>query len=505
METTTRIEAPLPPRKGLPQDTRFRPGVHGILAVLLVLVFLATRLPDLPGPMDGDETFGIRLCEKDYPGLIAAAAEDISHPPLFFALTKAWHDLGGRAAWWLHLLPLLLSLGSLAAFFLLCRELRLTGPAVLLALAYQAVNFFVLTFATYLRLFILLQMMSLFSLWAFVRFCKEPVSTRKTWWPLIGINLILVYSHYWGWIWLATQGLYLLIAQPRRVVSFTLHGLILLAGFAPWAWVVYQAAQAKGTLVSQISWIAPPDAFELIYFYAMLDGLAPLPHTTLVGLALFLGVGLAGWVLGRDMPETSLPPQPRVWLLLTLTAFVPVLVTFLLSHLAPQSVWAERQLIISAVPYWLLVAIGIWRFPWPIARTVLTALTLAWALGSAYEPLFVRQRRLNWPSLVHRLHAARLETHGPDLVQTREFFIEWALSYHLEQEGIPDLRAVQTPELNDMTGDAFWFAYRDTTWKEDLSPQEYWKARGYLVSEPLRIRQVTQTVYVVLLRKRFPL
>ena len=40
------------------------------------------------------------------------------------------------------------------------------------------------------------------------------------------VNVLLVYSHYWGWVLVGTEGLYLLLCRREKVLPFAVSVLV---------------------------------------------------------------------------------------------------------------------------------------------------------------------------------------------------------------------------------------------------------------------------------------
>ena len=145
--------------------------------------------------------------------------------------------MGGESLLWLRLLPALVSIAAIIPFLLLCRELKLKQSEWNLALLLLAVNGYLIKYAQELRMYSLLMFLSLCSLWLFVRFFKAEHASRKQLGCLFLINLLLVYSHYAGWIVVMVQCLALVIWQRRKAKAFLIAFALLLLAYAPWAFL----------------------------------------------------------------------------------------------------------------------------------------------------------------------------------------------------------------------------------------------------------------------------
>src|SRR4029079_18117402 len=137
----------------------------------------------------GDEVFTLWTAAQDCHGLLASVVGDVVHPPLFYVLLKIWIDVGGQAILWLKLLPAMLSIASVAPFFFLCRELKVTPAARNLALWLMAVNGLLIGHSQELRMYGMLFLVTLISLWLFVRLINRP-NNEWTGATLLVVNLV---------------------------------------------------------------------------------------------------------------------------------------------------------------------------------------------------------------------------------------------------------------------------------------------------------------------------
>lgn len=65
---------------------------------------------------------------------------------------------------------------------------------------------------------------------------------------------------------------------------------------------------------------------------------------------------------------------------LSLFSFLPIVLSFLVSQVFPESVWGERHLIIVAAPYMILVAVAVYRLRPYWLKAVMVFLVLAWSV-----------------------------------------------------------------------------------------------------------------------------
>ena len=140
-------------------------------------------------------------------------AQDLIHPPLFYALLKMWIGVGGDGLLWLRLFPVLFSFLALIPFIYLCRELKLNNATIAIALGLFAVNGALIKYSQTVRMYTLLMFLSLMSIWLFARYFNRG----KSWIWLVVVNILLVYTHYFAWLVVGGEFLIILLFQRIKI------------------------------------------------------------------------------------------------------------------------------------------------------------------------------------------------------------------------------------------------------------------------------------------------
>jgi hypothetical protein len=460
---------------------------------LFVVVRLAVRTAEC---LDGDEIFSLGVAGQSWPGLWSAAARDVSHPPLFYALLKVWIALGGTSLAWLRLLPTLIAIATLIPLWGLCRVLGIGAGERVATLAMVAMSGFLIAYSAHLRMFSLLQLASVGSLWAFARWLDSPAMGLRGAGPLLAWNALAIGAHYWGWVVVGCEGTYLLAFARRKVPALALIAGLLALASLPWAYAVVRAAAARGTYTSPITWIQRPHLSDVIGFYASLHGGFPLRRSTLLGLALF-GTPIVAWAWAAARRGE----RSEAFRLLAWFAVVPVAFTLIASLVLPQSVWAERSLIICAVPYLMLVAVAACRLP-GAAGTAMPLLLATWALGSGTLAL-PGSHKLRWDELAARLARTEPGASGLVPVYTVERFVAEPLRFYSVAQKTTDrlrIERVDPVMIDRLEGSHFWVVYRensDVRWPLARRPEAMLADRGYRVGPMTRISAVDQRVWAV--------
>lgn len=306
-----------------------------------------------------DEIFGVHAAEHDWGGMIRFVAQDLIHPPLFYALLKLWISVGGDSLMWLRLFPVVFAVLAIFPFLQICRELRLGWKSMALALLLFSANGALIKYAQEVRMYSLLLFLSLMSIWLFSRFFIKG----KGFVALVFVNILLVYTHYFGWLVVTSEVAVILIFQRIKLRKMLLMFGIAAAAFVPWAIMVYRAAIAGSSLEQNIGWIQRPgivaildlvfDVVEPFYFQASSADPISLLY---ISIPMLIAIGTAKLFYLADW---KVQEKKDAFMLLSILAGLPIIVSLLASWLLPYSVWGSRHLIIVFAPMLLMSAVFI--------------------------------------------------------------------------------------------------------------------------------------------------
>jgi hypothetical protein len=511
-----------------PSSRVIRPS--SVLLAALVGLYVAARLWRLTAAcLWFDELFTVHAARHTWGGLWHFVAADLIHPPLFYALLKVWTAAGGESLYWLRLLPVVASVAALVPLLLLARELKLGAAATNVALLVAAVNGYLVKYAQEVRMYGLLLLLTLTSLWLFARLLHRAGRARGLLAALFLVNLLLVYTHYYGWLVVACEAAFLALRGRRWLGAFMLTTAGLCVGYVPWVVACAGAAGAGGGLAQNIGWIGRPGPGDLVELFALFNqpfyfrqsSADPLfaRFGALLGL-LLVGLPVGALLLGRlrREGEAGAAEDEAVWFLLTFT-LLPVALAFAASYVLPQSVWGTRHLVVAAGPYALLAgaALGRLRPAWWRAGALL--LVCCWAALTGALALARRPPAhvwCAWEGLA--ASAARDEARAAD-VYAFEDLVAYHLWFALEREGrfrvvsvkgapgvaedpayfLPrDFQGVGVAGADALNGERFWAAFRDANWDESRQPLKLILERGYRAERVYESAAQGQRAFLVL-------
>lgn len=460
-----------------------------------IAVGVALRVLSIWAPrLWGDELFNYSLSQGTWLTLLKRAALDMAHPPLFYLLLKPWIYVVGGSMAGLRVFTVALSVAAFAPFIALGRALRLRTRETALACAMMAVNSYLIIYSYYLRPYSLLLLLTLCSHTCFVRFLRRgEAGDRRAIVLLTAVNVLLVYTHYFGWLAFAAQYLWVAFADRSRLRRMTLVVAVVLLGFLPWVGVIaYTSTQASYTFVDQISWYVRPDAHIVLLLLRSFNGGFESAWLTLAGSGVFvflvvLGLRYSARALPLATPRGDGTESRPLALLAWLTLF-PVALS-LAAAWALTWIWAPRYVIVSTGPYLLLAAACAFRLPSKYARAAAATFLLAWssAAGLAGGDLAEALHGPNGPSYWLALSLSRAETRsqGPIPIFGLSPYAEQGLRLALGLTGEHRFKTVPCGADCPLPDGYFWIALTEHDPHAARRVSEMASDPSYVLGEPI--------------------
>ncbi|MCA1566783.1 MAG: hypothetical protein LC803_14290 [Acidobacteria bacterium] len=490
------------------------PDLRGaIVCALLVALFVGVRLWRLDAScLWFDEVFSVHAARHGWGELLEFVALDLIHPPLFYLLLKVWMAVvgGGESVWWLRLFPLLTQAAAIVPLLLLGRELGLRrGGVMRVALLLLAVNGYLIQHAQGLRMYSLLLLFALCSLWLFARFSDAEARRRGDVLALFAVNLLLVYTHYFGWLLVGLEGLFVVIWRRGKLKPFVVSLVALGVCFSPWMWLVLRAAEAgEGLLAQNIGWQARPRLTDIFHPFLLLHEPFRFRRNTYEPLVLRVDVWLTvalfvppflalGWravrrrrvgaqlsgdetareeAAGSDAGGLATAAAAAAagagreagrmsgLTFLLFFSLAPVVVAFVLGRALPQSIWGTRHLIIIAPVYLLLASVALVSLRRPVWLAVSIKLLLACWLTLAATLWLMRPNAppvwCAWETLAQRVVEAGANAAGEVRIYAAEDLVAYHLWYGMSSTGDKRFRVTAVKNLPGLLEDRAYFLPR---------------------------------------------
>lgn len=497
-------------------------GKRGILIAGLCLIYVAIRVWRLTDAcLWFDEIFSIHAAEHSWSSLFGFVAQDLIHPPLFYVLLKAWAGIGGEGVFWLRLFSVVCSSASIYPFISLCRELKLKTSAFLLALLFFAVNGSLIKYAQEVRMYSLLLFLSLVSLWLFSRFFFRG----KNIWILTTVNVLLIHTHYFGWLIVIGEVAVIAILQRIKLRHVLIMFGIDLAAFVPWMITIIKAANAGSDVSQNIGWIARPglrSMFDLVFdmvepFYYQVSSTEP---STIIQITLPLVVVIAAAKLIYLIEWRKNDGHERFWLLGIIT-LVPMVIAFAISWISPYSIWGSRHLIVIFAPILMLAAVFLTEISNRIVRYGLLTVAI-FLIGAGFVNYAKAESAPQIWCAWERL-ATDIPTDSPQTIYVFEDLIAYHVWFGTRND--PNISIVKVDgntevaedkayflprgfdgvrriDLSEMSGDRFWVAFRDVKWNEKHYPMFRLAEQGYAIRYRFNVGGSGMTAFLVEFEKK---
>jgi len=227
-----------------------------------------------------DEPYSVFNAQKSLADILKIPAQGEPNPPMFMVLLHFWIKLFGIEAASIRILPLLFNAVTIVFIYFTGKRFFSLWTALL-----ASGLFLFSTFHFYhgleARTYSLLSMATAASLYFFMQY----VNNYKNYKALIGLiisNLILVYSHYFGWFVIFSQVLtcFIYIRSFRMFFRFMIPFLGTAVGFLPMVPIIIRQFE-KSTRIG--TWVNPPkatDYLEQIQYF--------LNHKEVFGLLMYI-------------------------------------------------------------------------------------------------------------------------------------------------------------------------------------------------------------------------
>lgn len=281
--------------------------------------------------LGGDEMFSRRVVTEPLPLAYAEVRDDLVHPPLFYLLLKAGTSIWGAGVLGLRALSLFCGIASIGLIAILGNRLPGARWCGLLAAAALAVNQYQLYYSQEARSYAFYTMLViLLVLWV------DAISKRerdpRLWLAGTCLMTLLVYTHYYGILYVIAVILTLLVCkQERRTKAMALASAAAAAVLlAPWLLVVSSVYKKKQGLDQNLGWMHRPTLQGLGGVWAKSVDTMGLRHSAFV-LVLLLMLALGAIALVQVSKSQTLRRSPAV-VALVMLGVLPPLIIFLLSN-----------------------------------------------------------------------------------------------------------------------------------------------------------------------------
>jgi mannosyltransferase len=276
-----------------------------------------------------------------------------NNPPLYEIFLHYWIKAFGIEPWAVRMPSLIFSALTAPVIYRIGQRYA-TARAGVIAAAIFTISTMHIYFSHEARVYSLFVLLATLSLYFYLGIAREP-GRKRNYVLLFITNLVLIYSHYFGFFVLLVELVSLpLIEHRRRAVKGVLVMMAALAVcYTPMIVVFLQRAQesVEGT------WVSAPAITEV---YGNLNRFLNNKYNTLVLIILFAGAFTAR-ILKKDLARHIKAFRGDRNIMIILLWFgVPYLLMFIVSFKVPMFI--DRYILYTSIPFYLVIGILISRF-----------------------------------------------------------------------------------------------------------------------------------------------
>ena len=325
-----------------------------------------------------DEAFSVYLAHFDLATIAARTAADIQ-PPLYYALLHFWIALAGDSEFALRFLSLVFGVLTVPLAYVTARRLFDVMSARLVALLVALAPLYV-WYAQEARMYTLITFLLLLASYALWRALSEPARATRWWIVFTLANLAATYTHYFAFVVIAFQVLWVLVSGFRfssfklknpkplnlkleTLKPATLALVAIIVAFLPWMPFVIarfgqDASYWRGALKLD-------EALRhiLINFTMGESVLEHIAQPIALGWLIVLSIGLVALSINR---QSAIGNRQSAVVFCVLYLLVPLALLLVLFSRNPK--FNARYLMIASPAFYLLLAAGMSRFTFHVSR-----------------------------------------------------------------------------------------------------------------------------------------
>jgi mannosyltransferase len=288
-----------------------------------------------------DEPFTIYYSQAGFSSLFDMLKTE-NNPPLFFLLMHFWITIFGISAFSVRFMPFLFSTLTAPIIYLTGKRFFSVQSGIVASLIFTFSNYH-LAFSHEARVYPLFTLLTCLSMYFFLSLIKNP-EKKASIYLLIITNVLMIYSHFFGFFVIGIQLLSCLVFKDTRRAgkACLLAQIVTLVFYLPYFPVLFSRFYAS----SGGTWVSPPIISDL---YTMIWRFSNVPVVTVFFLLLFAAAMVKYFMERRNLSEnlSSCQKVLLVWFL------VPYLVIFIVSYKLPM--FLDRYLVFVSVAFYLLV------------------------------------------------------------------------------------------------------------------------------------------------------
>ena len=320
----------------------------------IVIAGWKIRSFQLAGNLYSDEVWIITTAVSSFPVLLQEITQDWVHPPLFHFIARGWIHLFGLSDVSGRLISMTFGVISIPLIYWLGKQIAGSKTGIIAAtlLALSPMHVYHSQYGRHYSLFVFLVMLSMAG---FLKVYDQPTNRKYGMFYCIS-SILLVYTHYFGWLIVFCQFLLFLAGRFTYIRNWSLLQIVMVFSYIPWVYVVLNylyRTNSSHHFASPFDWIEPPSFLEPLQTLSLFNGTLPFSHQGKIGILFFGSIVLLS-LKGLFRENTK---NRDVILFLFTCVVVPFVLVFVVSQTV-KPIWIARAMLLSIPAYYLLVSIG---------------------------------------------------------------------------------------------------------------------------------------------------
>lgn len=362
-----------------------------------------------------DEPFTIFHAQFSVWDILRLPSQNEPNPPFFMLLLHFWIKLFGISPISVRILPLLFNAFTVVFIYLTGKKFFNLWAGILASsiFIFSTYHFY---FGLETRTYSLLSMATAASLFYFLSLIKNPVN-KKILAILLIANLILIYSHYFGWFIVLVQFLTSFLYFNNKPIFKSLFLVIVLTGilFLPMTPIFIKQffLSSKGT------WVQPPPHSEYMnQLWLFLNSKLVFNITVIILLA-----GIIYAILTNGLKKIN-----KEIIIIFLWWFIPFTIMFFVSFKVPMFI--NRYILFNTIALYLFIAIII---------NYLYTQKLTYVVGVLFIVVFLTQLQINSKDFYYRevknlANKAKSETTDNSVILIYPYWSDLGFMYYFERD-----------------------------------------------------------------------
>ena len=339
--------------------------------IALVLVAFALRVFRLNvQSLWYDEAFSVYLAHFDLATITARTAADIQ-PPLYYYLLNFWIALAGDSEFAVRFLSLFFGVLTIPLMYIIALRLFSHRATAFIAALFATIAPLYIWYSQEARMYTMITFWLLLSSYALLKKLEGNTGNKGTGWIVFALaNIAAVYTHYFAFVVIAFQGLFVLVSS-FRVSGFklalvkletwkpaTISLAAIFAAFLPWMpFVVARFGQDASYWQGALK-LDEAIRHIFINFTTGESVLESQAQWVAAGWLICLLVSwIVGWLVQRKTNQQTNKPTNYSNLFLILYFIIPLALLLFLFYRNPK--FNARYLMIASPAFILLLAAGL--------------------------------------------------------------------------------------------------------------------------------------------------